>query len=270
MVVLTDRALRFVNQKASNQEKIMKLSNKIVVVTGGTSGIGLESAKLFREEGATVIIVGQNPTRLQSAASQLGNGVTVLRGDVSKPAEIENIIHQIGEKFGRIDVLFANAGTGAASPLEAVTEDQIDTQFDVNFKGVFFAIQKAAPLFAKGGSIVVTTSFLNEVGAPSLSILSATKAAVRSLVRSLGAEFAPRGIRVNAVSPGPISTPFHGKLGLSEKQLNETASAIEDQVPLHRFGEAREVAKAALFLASDDSAFMTGSELVIDGGISQL
>jgi len=248
----------------------MKLSNKIVLVTGGTSGIGLEAAKLFREEGATVIVVGQNSARLQSAGSQLGDSVTLLRGDVRKPAEIESIINRISEKFGRIDVLFANAGMGIASPLEAVSEDQIDTQFDVNFKGVFFAIQKAAPLLAKGGSIIVTTSFLNEVGAPGFSILSATKAAVRSLVRSLGAELAPRGIRVNAVSPGPISTPFHGKLGLSEKQLNEAASAIEDQVPLHRFGEAGEIAKAALFLASDDASFMTGSELVVDGGISQL
>jgi len=193
-----------------------------------------------------------------------------VQSDVARLADLDKLFAVVKQTKGRIDVLFANAGMGAASPLEAVTEDQIDTQFDVNFKGVFFAIQKAAPLFAKGGSIVVTTSFLNEVGAPGLSILSATKAAVRSLVRSLGAEFAPRGIRVNAVSPGPISTPFHGKLGLSEKQLNETASAIEYQVPLHRFGEAREVAKAALFLASDDSSFMTGSELVIDGGISQL
>jgi NAD(P)-dependent dehydrogenase (short-subunit alcohol dehydrogenase family) len=248
----------------------MKLSNKIVLITGGTSGIGLEAAKLFREEGAAVIVVGQNAARLESAASQIGDGVTALRGDVSKPAEIETTIKQVGEKFGRIDVLFANAGMGVASPLEAVTEDQIDTQFDVNFKGVFFTIQKAAPLLAKGASIVVTTSFLNEVGTPGLSILSATKAAVRSLVRSLGAEFASRGIRVNAVSPGPINTPFHGKLGLSEKQLNEAASAIEDQVPLHRFGEAGEIAKAALFLASDDSSFMTGSELVVDGGISEL
>ena len=157
-----------------------------------------------------------------------------------------------------------------ASPLEAVTEDQIDRQFDVNFKGVFFAIQKAAPLLAKGGSIIVTTSFLNEMGAPGLSILSATKGAVRSLVRSLGAEFAPRGIRVNAVSPGLISTPFHGKLGLSEKQLNDAASAIGNRVPLHRFGEAGEIAKAALFLASDDSSFMTGSELVVDGGLTQI
>jgi NAD(P)-dependent dehydrogenase (short-subunit alcohol dehydrogenase family) len=258
------------NPKVLNQEKIMKLSNKIALVTGGTSGIGPEAAKLIRDQGATVIVVGHNPDRLQSAASELGDGVTLLRGGVSKPAEIENLVRQIREKFGRIDVLFANAGMGLSAPLEAVTEDQIDTRFDVNFKGVFFTVQKAAPLLAKGGSVVVTTSFLNEVGAPGLSILSATKAAVRSLVQSLGAELAQRGIRVNAVSPGRISTPFHGKLGLSEKQLDEAASAVEDQVPLHRFGEAKEIAKAALFLASDDSSFMTGSELVADGGISQL
>jgi NAD(P)-dependent dehydrogenase (short-subunit alcohol dehydrogenase family) len=270
MVLPTDRALRLRTQKTSDQEKIMKLSNKIVLVTGGTSGIGLEAAKLFRAEGATVIVVGQNPARLEAAASQLGDGVILLRGDVSKPDEIENLITQISENFGRIDVLFANAGMGLAAPLEAVTEDQIDTQFGVNFKGVFFTIQKAAPLLAEGGSVVVTTSFLNEVGTPGLSILSATKAAVRSLVRSLAAELAPRRIRVNAVSPGPISTPFHGKLGLSAKQLNEAATAIEDQVPLRRFGEAEEIAKAALFLASDDSSFMTGSELVVDGGITQL
>jgi len=248
----------------------MKLSNKIVLVTGGTSGIGLEAARLFRDEGATVIVVGQNPDRLQSAAGQLGDGVTVLRGDVSEPAAIESLIKQVSEQFGRIDVLFANAGMGLASPLEAVTEDQIDRQFDVNFKGVFFAIQKAAPLLAKGASIIVTTSFLNDVGVPGLSILSATKAAVRSLVRSLGAEFAPRGIRVNAVSPGLTSTPFHSKLGLSEKQLSEAASAIVHRVPLHRFGEAREIAKAALFLASDDSIFMTGSELAVDGGLTEI
>ena len=248
----------------------MKLSNKIVLVTGGTSGIGLEAAKLFREEGATVIIVGQNPERLQSVAAELGDSVTVLSGDVSKPAAVESIIKQISEKFGRIDVLFANAGMGLASPLEAVTEDQIDRLFDVNFKGVFFAIQKAAPLLAKGASIIVTTGFLNEVGVPGLSILAATKAAGRSLVRSLGAEFAPRGIRVNAVRPGLMSTPFHGKLGLSEEQLHESASAILNRVPFHRFGEAGEIAKAALFLASDDSCFMTGSELVVDGGLTQI
>jgi NAD(P)-dependent dehydrogenase (short-subunit alcohol dehydrogenase family) len=194
----------------------------------------------------------------------------VLDGDVSKPAAVESIIKQISEKFGRIDVLFANAGMGLASPLEGVTEDQIDRLFDVNFKGVFFAIQKAAPLMAEGGSIIVTTGFLDKVGVPGLSVLAATKGAVRALVRSLGAEFAPRGIRVNAVGPGLINTPFHSKLGLSEEQLNESASAILNRVPFHRFGEAGEIAKAALFLASDDSSFMTGSELVVDGGLTQV
>ena len=248
----------------------MKLSNKIALVTGGTSGIGLEAARLFREEGATVVVVGQDPARLQSAALELGEGVTALRGDLSSPAEIDNVIEQIRQELGRLDVVFANAGMGLAAPLEAVTEDQIDKQFDVNFKGVFFTIQKAVPLLAEGGSIILTTSYLNEVGAPGLSILSASKAAVRSLARSLGAELAPRGIRVNAVSPGPISTQFGAKLGLSEKELNEAAAATKDQVPLHRFGEAVEIAKAAVFLASNDSSFMTGSEMDVDGGLTQL
>jgi NAD(P)-dependent dehydrogenase (short-subunit alcohol dehydrogenase family) len=248
----------------------MKLSNKIALVTGGTSGIGLEAARLFREVGATVVIVGQNPARLQSAAAELGEGVTGLRGDLSNPDQIDNIIEQIRQTLGRLDVLFANAGMGLAAPLEAVTDDQIDKQFAVNFKGVFFTIQKSVPLLAEGSSIILTTSYLNEVGVPGLSILSASKAAVRSLARSLGAELAPRGIRVNAVSPGPISTPFGSKLGLSEKQLNEAAATIEDEDPLHRFGEAVEIAKAAAFLASNDSSFMTGSEMVVDGGVTQL
>ena len=155
----------------------MKLSNKIILVTGGTSGIGLEAAKLFRQEGATVIIAGRNPDRLQSVAGELGDSVTVLGGDVSEPAAVESLIKQISEKFGRIDVLFANAGMGLASPLEAVTEDQIDRQFDVNFKGVFFAIQKAAPLLAKGASIIVTTSFLNDVVTMMLAPLANSGAA---------------------------------------------------------------------------------------------
>ena len=158
--------------------------------------------------------------------------------------------------FGRLDVLSANAGMRLAAPLEAVTEQQ----FAVNFKGIFFTVQKAVPYMTQGGSIVLTTSFLNAVGAPGLSILSATKAAVRSLARSM---------RVNAVSPGPIGTPFRGKLGHSEKDLKEAAAGIEAQIPLHRFGEAGEVAKAALFLASHDASFMAGSEVVVDGGLSQ-
>jgi len=193
----------------------MKLYGKIALVTGGTSGIGLAAAKLFLDEGAKVAIVGSDRGRLDEAATTLGADVLALQADLRRPAEIE----AVRKRHGRIDILFANAGKGLAAPLDAVTEAQIDEQFGLNFKGLFFTVQKAARLMEKGGSIVLTTSFLNAVGAPGLSILSATKAAVRSLARTLGAELAPRGIRVNAVSPGAISTPFHGKMGLSPDEL---------------------------------------------------
>ncbi|HEY4251867.1 MAG TPA: SDR family oxidoreductase [Roseomonas sp.] len=248
----------------------MQLSNRIALITGGTSGIGLAAARLFRAEGAQVVITGSDQARLDTASRDLGDDVLALRADLRRPAELDAVFDAIRQRFGRIDILFANAGTGRAAPLQAVTEAEIDEQLAVNFKGIFFTVQKAAPLMGKGGSIVLTTSFLNAVGAPGLSILSATKAAVRSLARSLGAELAPRGIRVNAVSPGPISTPFHGKLGLSAQDLDAAAAGIEAQVPLHRFGEAEEIAKAALFLASGNASFMTGAELVVDGGLSQI
>ena len=248
----------------------MKLSNKVALITGGTFGVELETAALFREEGAQVIVTGADPARLDAAVRRLGSDVLARGADLRIPGEIARLFDEIRRTFGRLDLLFANAGMGLAAPLEAVTEQQIDEQFTVNFKGIFFTVQKAVPLMANGGSIVLTTSFLNAVGAAGLSILSATKAAVRSLARSLGAELAARGIRVNAVSPGPISTPFHGKLGLSEKDLQAAAAGIEAQVPLRRFGEAREIAKVALFLASDDASFMTGSEVVVDGGLTQV
>ena len=248
----------------------MKLANKIALITGGTSGVGLEAARLFAAEGAQVIIIGADQGRLQAASRALGSKVLALRADLRTPSALDKVFHEIKQKFGRLDIVFANAGVGLAAPLEAVTEQQIDEQFAVNVKGIFFTVQKAAPLMTNGASVVLTTSFLNTVGTPGLSILSATKAAVRSLARSLAAELASRGIRVNAVSPGPISTPFHGKLGLSQDALQAAAGQIEAKVPLHRFGEAREVAKAALFVASDDAAFMTGSEIVVDGGLTQL
>jgi NAD(P)-dependent dehydrogenase (short-subunit alcohol dehydrogenase family) len=247
----------------------MKLQNTVAFITGGTSGIGLETAKLFQAEGAKVIVTGTNPGRLEAAGKALGDNALVLRVDLRKPAEIERAVEEVRARYGRIDVVFANAGAGTAAPLESVTPEQIDEQFSLNVSGLFFTIQKAAPLIPKGGSIVVTTSFLNAVGTPGLSILSATKAAIRSLVRSLGAELAPRGIRVNAVSPGPIATAFHTKLGLTDAQLTETATAIQARVPLQRFGEAVEIARTALFLASDDSSFTTGAEIVVDGGLTQ-
>jgi NAD(P)-dependent dehydrogenase (short-subunit alcohol dehydrogenase family) len=248
----------------------MKLSNKIALITGGTSGLGLAAARLFVAEGAQVVIIGADQARLDAASCELGSEVLAFNADLRTPSALDKVIGEIKQRFGRLDILFANAGVGLAAPLQAVTEQQIDEQFAVNFKGIFFTVQKAAPLLTKGASIVLTTSFLNAVGTPGLSILAATKAAVRSLARSLAAELAPRGIRVNAVSPGPISTPFHGKLGLSPDQLQGAHEAIEARVPLKRFADASEAARAVLFVASDDASFMTGSEIVIDGGLSQL
>jgi NAD(P)-dependent dehydrogenase (short-subunit alcohol dehydrogenase family) len=247
----------------------MKLNGKTALITGGTTGIGLEAAKLLSSEGARVIVTGVNAERIEQARAALGKDVLVLAADLRTAGDLDKVIAIAKERFGKLDILFANAGVGTVAPLEAVTEQQIDNQFSINFKGIFFTVQKAAPLMGRGGSIVLTTSFLNEVGAPGFSILSASKAAVRSLARTLGAELAPRGIRVNALSPGPIATTFHSKLGLTDAQLDDAAAAIQASIPLGRFGEAAEMAKAVLFLASEDASFMTGAELVADGGLSQ-
>jgi NAD(P)-dependent dehydrogenase (short-subunit alcohol dehydrogenase family) len=247
-----------------------KFNGKIALVTGGTSGIGLATVSLLRAEGAEVIAVGTNPERLAAARKIVADNGLVLAADLRKPADIDRVIEAVSQKYGKLDIVHANAGLGLAAPLEAVTEAQIDEQFGVNFKGLFFTVQKAVPLLVEGGSIVLTTSWLNAVGTPGLSILSATKAAVRSLTRSLAAELAPRGIRVNAVSPGPIATPFVSKVGLDEATVKAFADAIVAKVPLHRFGGAEEVARAVLFLAGPDSAYITGTEVVVDGGLSQI
>ena len=247
----------------------MKLKNKVAFVTGGTSGIGLETAKLFLAEGAQVVLVGSNAERLAAAGKELGGQALLVHADIRKVADIERAVEEARARFGRIDVLFANAGATTVAPLEAVTEAYVADNLALNFTGTFFTIQKAARVMAQGGSIIVTTSFLNTIGYPGLSILAATKAAARSLVRTLGAELAPRGIRVNAVSPGAIATPFYSKIGLPDDVLSEIAAGITQKVGLKRFGEAVELAKTALFLASDDSSYTTGTELVVDGGLTQ-
>ncbi|NKJ39874.1 SDR family oxidoreductase [Rhizobium sp. SG570] len=247
----------------------MKLANKVAFITGGTSGIGLETAKLFQAEGANVVLVGSHEERLAAAGKELDGNAFLVCADIRKVADIERAVEETRAKFGRIDVVFANAGATTVAPLEAATEEYVAENVALNFTGTFFTIQKTAPIISDGGSIIVTTSFLNTIGYPGLSILAATKAATRSLVRTLGAELAPRGIRVNAVSPGAIATPFYGKIGLPDSVLSEVAAGITQKIGLKRFGEAAELAKAVLFLASADSSYTTGAELVIDGGLTQ-
>ena len=247
----------------------MKLKDKVAFITGGTSGIGLESARLFLSEGAKVAIVGSNKQRLETAGIDLSGETLLVQADVRKVTDIERAVEQTRSKFGRIDIVFANAGASTVAPLEAITPQYIEDNLALNFSGTFFTIQKTAPLIPKGGSIIVTTSFLNVIGKPGLSILAATKGAARSLVRTLGAELASRGIRVNAVSPGAISTPFYSKMGLSEAQLSAVAGDLQSKIALKRFGDATELAKAVLFLASEDSSYITGIELSVDGGLTQ-
>jgi NAD(P)-dependent dehydrogenase (short-subunit alcohol dehydrogenase family) len=254
--------------RSGHEESEMKLKNKVAFITGGTSGIGLETAKLFRAEGAKIVIVGSGQERLEAAGRELAGEALLIRADLRKVADIERAIEETRKAHGHIDIVFANAGASTVAPLEAITPQYLEDNLALNFSGTFFTIQKTAPFIPKGGSIIVTTSFLNAVGMPGLSILAATKAGARSLVRTLGAELAPRGIRVNAISPGAISTPFYGKMGLGEK-LSDVAAALQAKIGLKRFGEPAELAKAVLYLASDDASYVTGVELAVDGGLTQ-
>ncbi len=247
-----------------------KLEGKIAVITGGNSGIGLATAKLFQAEGATVIVTARNQKRLEESRQEVGEGIDIIQADVSKVKEIDNLFQTIGEKYGHIDILFANAGVAFFAPLDIIDERFVDHQFDINFKGVLFSVQKALPFLRKGGSILLNTSVVNSKGMPNTSVYAATKAAVRSLARTLAAELTPQGIRVNAIAPGPISTPIYDKMGMPQEQLDQFGQQIMSSVPLQRFGSADELARAALFLASEDSSYILGTELVVDGGMTQL
>lgn len=247
-----------------------KLTGKTALVTGGTTGIGFATAKLFLEQGARVAIIGQNKERLNEAAKQLDNKVLAIRADMSKVSYIEAMFEKVKEVFGSLDILFVNAGIAKLAPMDAVDEKLIDEVFNINFKGTFFTIQKAAPIMSEGSSVVVNTSVNNQMGMAGSSIYGASKAAVRSLVRVLGGELIGRGIRVNAVSPGPVQTPIYGKLGVPEEQLQEFASQLQQKIPMQRFGNPDEIAKAVLFLASEDSSFVLGEELIVDGGWTEI
>lgn len=245
-----------------------KLSGKTALITGGNSGIGFSTARLFKEHGARVAITGRNPETLEQARKTLGEDVLALKRDAGNLNDIDSLMSRIKEHFGKLDVLFVNAAVAWPSPFEFVTEANFDEMHAVNFKGLFFTIQKALPLLGNGSSVIATTSISNQLGAPNFSVYAAYKAALRSLVQTLSLELIDRGIRVNAVSPGPIETPGFGRWGLPEEVVKAAREQFISKSPSKRFGDPDEVAKAALFLASADSSYVVGAELVVDGGVS--
>jgi NAD(P)-dependent dehydrogenase (short-subunit alcohol dehydrogenase family) len=247
-----------------------KLDGKVAVVTGGNSGIGLATAKRFAAEGAHVFITGRRQAELDRAAAEIGPNAIAVRADSSDLSDLDRVYELVKDKAGRIDILFANAGVGEFAALGEITEDHYDKIFDINVKGVLFTVQKAMPLFRDGGSIILNASVVASMGTPAFSVYSATKAAVRNFARSWILELAGRGIRVNAVSPGPIATPGLDGLGKTEEQSRQFQAGMIAGIPLGRLGTPDEVAKAVVFLASDDSSFVNGSELFVDGGFAQI
>ena len=247
-----------------------KLDGKVAVVTGGNSGIGLATAKEFSEQGAKVAISGRDQETLNSAKKEIGNGVLVVKADTSNLEDIDVLLGAVKKEFGKIDVLFVNAGVGKFVPIESVDEEFFDQIMDINFKGAYFTIQKALPLLNENASIILNTSINAHIGMPNTSVYAASKAALITLARTLSAELVGRGIRVNAVSPGPVTTPIFNKEGLAPQELKKLAQSIQDQVPMKRFGLPEEIAKTVLFLASSDSSFLLGTEIIADGGMSQL
>ena len=247
-----------------------KLNNKTAVITGGNSGIGLATAKEFIKEGARVIIMGRDQKTLDSAVSELGSQATGIRGDITNAADLDKLFAEAKSRFGKIDILFANAGVALFAPFDQTDEKLLDANFDVNVKGSFNTVQKALALLSEKSSIIFNTSVVGVKGFPGTSAYSASKAALRSLVRTLAAELVSKGVRVNAVSPGPIDTPIYGRLGMPADAVKEMAAGFQNANPMKRFGKASEVAKAAVFFASEDSSYITGAELAIDGGLTQL
>ena len=247
----------------------MKLQNKVAVVTGGNSGIGYATAQEFKAQGAQVVLIGRNAKAVAIAAKELGGDTLALTADVTSVADLDRAFQTIGEKFGRIDVLFANAGIAKFVPFADVTEEFFNETVGTNIKGVYFTVQKALPLLSDGASVILTSSTVAHFGMAGSSVYSLTKAALINLAKSLAIELAGRKIRVNVISPGPISTPIFGKMGLHKDALEEVATGILKQVPLGRFGEASEVAKAVAYLASPESAYVSGTELLIDGAMAQ-
>jgi NAD(P)-dependent dehydrogenase (short-subunit alcohol dehydrogenase family) len=247
-----------------------KLEGKVAVITGGSSGIGLATAKRFVAEGAHVVITSRREKELKEAAALIGKYVTTVTGDVTRLEDLDRLYAVVKEKHGHIDVLFVNAGWGEVAPIQAATEAHFDKTFDLNAKGQFFTVQKALPLFKDGGSIILNSSVANVMGLPDFTVYAAAKAAVRSFARGWAMELKDRKIRVNAVSPGPIETPALEKAGLTPEQAEQAAAQFVTQVPLGRRGKPEEIAAAVLFLASDEASYITGIDLAVDGGMAQV
>jgi len=250
---------------ANEGRYIVKLKGKVAVITGGNSGIGLATAQEFKAQGAEVVIFGRTQRTLEDAVRTVGKGTLAIHGDVRKVADLERLYQETAERFGKIDALVVNAGIAKSVPVEQFDEALFDEISNTNFKGAFFTVQRALPHLNDGASIILVTAAVTQKGVPGYSVVSATKAALRSLARTFAAELLHRGIRVNALSPGTIETPIFGKLGLPV----ETAEWAES-IPIKRIGTAEEMAKAALFLASSDSSYVLGAELVVDGGKTQI
>ena len=262
-------------QKVTQSVSYPDLKDKVVVITGGSTGIGLAAGLEFARQGSHVVLAARNAADLERAQSALqkeaqGGRISAVVTDVAKKDSLDSLIAQVKKEHGRIDVLFANAGIAQFMPLESVTPDFFDNQFNVNIRGAFFTLQAALPLLGKGASVVFNTSVVSHKGYPGTTVYSATKAALRSFVRTAAAELAPRGIRINAVAPGPIDTPIFGKMGMGEAETKQMAQGFAAQVPLGRMGQSHEVAAAVTFLGSSSSSFIHGVELDVDGGLAQI
>jgi len=244
-----------------------RLKNKVAVITGGGSGVGLATAREFIANGAKVVVFGKTHDNVQQAVKELGKNSFGVVGDVTSMADLDSLFAETKKKFGGIDVLYVNAAKAKLAPIQHTTEALFDEVIDTNFKGSFFTIQKAIPYLNDNASIIVTTSWLNRIGFEASGLLGSGKAALRALVRVGSKELAPRGIRMNAVSPGAVQTPLWSKLGLPAETMSATGEALTQQIPLKRWAEAEEIAKAVLFLASDESSYVVGHELVVDGGL---
>src|SRR5579862_2427874 len=247
-----------------------KLEGKIALVTGGSSGIGLATAQQFVKEGAYVYITGRRQSELDKAVKTIGKQVTAVRADASKLADLDRLFAQIKEEKGRLDVVFANAGGGSLAPLGSITEEHYDQTFNTNVKGLLFTVQKALPLIPDGGSIILNASIVSIKGMPGFSVYSATKAAVRSFARGWTNDLKDRKIRVNVISPGPVDTPGLSGLAQTEEHKQALYAQLASDVPLGRLGQPEEIAKAVVFLASEDASFIAGVELFVDGGTVQV